>query len=107
PSSSHAPALTPHYTLPLHDALPILLNIYLNASIVQIRRVIVRQPNLVWVLVYQSSIKLWKLIDAISMSVQNLVWVHVLTSTFLLDRKSTRLNSSHVKTSYAVFCLKT
>src|SRR5207302_2959993 len=23
----------------------------------------------------------------------------------LLDRKSTRLNSSHVKTSYAVFCL--
>src|SRR5690606_41222653 len=26
--------------------------------------------------------------------------------TFFLDRKSTRLNSSHVKTSYAVFCLK-
>src|SRR5690606_39773956 len=26
--------------------------------------------------------------------------------TFLLDRKSTRLNSSHVKISYAVFCLK-
>src|SRR5690606_41524117 len=25
---------------------------------------------------------------------------------FLLDRKSTRLNSSHVKISYAVFCLK-
>src|SRR5437868_12155237 len=24
----------------------------------------------------------------------------------LLDRKSTRLNSSHVSTSYAVFCLK-
>src|SRR5207302_11114744 len=26
--------------------------------------------------------------------------------TFSIDRKSTRLNSSHVKTSYAVFCLK-
>src|SRR5690606_41609156 len=26
--------------------------------------------------------------------------------TVLLDRKSTRLNSSHVKISYAVFCLK-
>src|SRR5690606_40890221 len=26
--------------------------------------------------------------------------------TALLDRKSTRLNSSHVKISYAVFCLK-
>src|SRR5690606_40295627 len=27
-------------------------------------------------------------------------------SAGLQDRKSTRLNSSHVKTSYAVFCLK-
>src|SRR3989442_6572783 len=25
---------------------------------------------------------------------------------FILDRKSTRLNSSHVRISYAVFCLK-
>src|SRR5690606_41401922 len=25
---------------------------------------------------------------------------------YLIDRKSTRLNSSHVKISYAVFCLK-
>src|SRR5690606_40110405 len=29
------------------------------------------------------------------------------TVTLLVDRKSTRLNSSHVKISYAVFCLKT
>src|SRR5690606_39827694 len=28
------------------------------------------------------------------------------TARFLTDRKSTRLNSSHVKISYAVFCLK-
>src|SRR5437868_8718125 len=28
------------------------------------------------------------------------------TSHILLDRKSTRLNSSHVSISYAVFCLK-
>src|SRR5690606_40663169 len=28
------------------------------------------------------------------------------TLLFILDRKSTRLNSSHVKISYAVFCLK-
>src|SRR5207302_401784 len=27
-------------------------------------------------------------------------------SSYALDRKSTRLNSSHVKISYAVFCLK-
>src|SRR5690606_41223871 len=29
----------------------------------------------------------------------------ILDSDCILDRKSTRLNSSHVKTSYAVFCL--
>src|SRR5205814_4236614 len=28
------------------------------------------------------------------------------TNQFLLDRKSTRLNSSHLGISYAVFCLK-
>src|SRR5690606_41184500 len=32
--------------------------------------------------------------------------LHPLRSGRLLDRKSTRLNSSHVKISYAVFCLK-
>src|SRR5207302_9857083 len=32
--------------------------------------------------------------------------VHTYTSERSLDRKSTRLNSSHVKISYAVFCLK-
>src|SRR5690606_41356263 len=33
-------------------------------------------------------------------------WLWLLAPTLLLiDRKSTRLNSSHVKTSYAVFCL--
>src|SRR5690606_41923285 len=29
-----------------------------------------------------------------------------ITTDYLEDRKSTRLNSSHVKISYAVFCLK-
>src|SRR5207249_9595798 len=31
---------------------------------------------------------------------------NLLASTFYGDRKSTRLNSSHVSISYAVFCLK-
>src|SRR5690606_18343242 len=30
----------------------------------------------------------------------------MISATVGIDRKSTRLNSSHVKTSYAVFCLK-
>src|SRR5690606_964825 len=33
------------------------------------------------------------------------VLMYVLLDGFVLDRKSTRLNSSHVKISYAVFCL--
>src|SRR5690606_16728298 len=32
--------------------------------------------------------------------------LNLLLQQFSLDRKSTRLNSSHVKISYAVFCLK-
>src|SRR5690554_7581171 len=32
--------------------------------------------------------------------------VSALMKLFIIDRKSTRLNSSHVRISYAVFCLK-
>src|SRR5699024_12053596 len=34
------------------------------------------------------------------------IMVGKLIGNYLLDRKSTRLNSSHVSISYAVFCLK-
>src|SRR3712207_7196371 len=34
------------------------------------------------------------------------ILVHCTTSIVSLDRKSTRLNSSHANISYAVFCLK-
>src|SRR5690606_41783832 len=37
---------------------------------------------------------------------QRLVHRHPLEPEAHLDRKSTRLNSSHVKISYAVFCLR-
>src|SRR5690606_41154009 len=37
---------------------------------------------------------------------QDLLALEGLAAPVLLDRKSTRLNSSHVKISYAVFCLK-
>src|SRR2546430_11219534 len=33
-------------------------------------------------------------------------WEAMLIPMFLIDRKSTRLNSSHSQISYAVFCLK-
>src|SRR5690606_40641866 len=34
------------------------------------------------------------------------LWVKIIDLDLQRDRKSTRLNSSHVKISYAVFCLK-
>src|SRR5690606_39608835 len=38
-------------------------------------------------------------------SLENLLGIEIFTRDKNRDRKSTRLNSSHVKISYAVFCL--
>src|SRR5690554_7727286 len=49
------------------------------------------------------------LIDAISWQSVEMILYQVIVGVgmgFLVDRKSTRLNSSHVRISYAVFCLK-
>src|SRR5690606_40811879 len=51
--------------------------------------------GVLWHLIRPRSLRIWFLF----VSTDTAVW---LTS----DRKSTRLNSSHVKISYAVFCLK-
>src|SRR5438034_4206198 len=72
------------YTLSLHDALPISDGRHHHRT----------AGPLKWFLVYGSP---------------GILWMH---SAFLpssgvdLDRKSTRLNSSHTVISYAVFCLK-
>src|SRR5690349_24156746 len=77
----NAPATTEIYTLSLHDALPISISGCCGSRIATqwspARRI---GPN-------PSS---WAQKDAFSPG----------------DRKSTRLNSSHVEISYAVFCLK-
>src|SRR5438874_6411001 len=73
------PATTEIYTLSLHDALPIWSNLPQLPACVQ-------RPS------------------AFTRAVRFLgaaPW-----SSFTQDRKSTRLNSSHVEISYAVFCLK-
>src|SRR5690606_41385124 len=50
----------------------------------------------------------WKASDAIGLKFDDVItWKRVEKGDLRqADRKSTRLNSSHVKTSYAVFCLK-
>src|SRR5436190_6254872 len=72
----NVPATTYIYTLSLHDALPIC-------------------PSS---LIFYTGDKFprWK----------NNLFVGSLTQKQVVDRKSTRLNSSHTVISYAVFCLK-
>src|SRR5699024_12388024 len=45
-------------------------------------------------------------LTAPALSTSSLTVIAGVKNTGLLDRKSTRLNSSHVSISYAVFCLK-
>src|SRR5690606_41258343 len=82
------PATTEIYALSLHDALPIspAMSPAANAPSTPstVSRVVV-------------------LIRPFSSSGRS---VESTTGLALTDRKSTRLNSSHVKISYAVFCLK-
>src|SRR5207253_9452781 len=87
-------ATTEIYTLSLHDALPISTHLELT----MIHEVMVLDhggPDFAFIM-YGASLKLWVLGSLIV----GLVIPHG------LDRKSTRLNSSHVAISYAVFCLK-
>src|SRR5690606_41293985 len=87
PLSSHSnlpfffntPAPTTIYTLSLHDALPIYNT---NATTIFGTLIQTKCPFLVRLLLSST------------------------TREPIRDRKSTRLNSSHVKISYAVFCLK-
>src|SRR5690606_39639235 len=51
------------------------------------------------------AIQLSKIIAACKLEEDAYNCIHLPENVFL-DRKSTRLNSSHVKISYAVFCLK-
>src|SRR5699024_12854822 len=91
------PSPTVFYTLSLHDALPIFSKAgfdfleydrfdnaikYINDEIVRLNKK--KQPT----------------IEDYAALLNDLNYIHP------LDRKSTRLNSSHVSISYAVFCLK-
>src|SRR5690606_41399962 len=100
PCSLHVPATSPTPSLSLHDALPI----YYPAA-TDITTDFARPPGLVSQGPAQPS-------AAIDRAAVESAFPNARTRTYpveasrLLDRKSTRLNSSHVKISYAVFCLK-
>src|SRR5690242_21086721 len=83
---------TATYTLSLHDALPISLH---NAA---------EQGRLSTVKLLLDSAAF---VNAVSKGDNTpLLWAASEGSTCWIDRKSTRLNSSHMSISYVVFCLK-
>src|SRR5690348_18395391 len=80
----NAPPPTEIYTLSLHDALPIYVRLV---------------PHL--------EVPAGYLVDAVTRDqVAGEGGDHRVPLGVVLDRKSTRLNSSHPSISYAVFCLK-
>src|SRR5690606_41482436 len=86
-----ATAPTEIYTLSLHDALPILVGPIVSALL----RPDAGTSGLFTGFVAGSILQAGVAIVSVAREVP-----------IGLDRKSTRLNSSHVKISYAVFCLK-
>src|SRR5690606_41730699 len=95
------------YTLSLHDALPILATISPPP----------RAPSPLWAKVcpgsrqrekHSAATILFFIAVSICWMAENLPLVDLSVARRgerKVDRKSTRLNSSHVKISYAVFCL--
>src|SRR2546430_10273126 len=92
-------ATTEIYTLSLHDALPI----YAAAvSYVQLR---VGADRAVYGVGMDSNIVTATLLAVVS-AVNRAIAREWLALPIAVDRKSTRLNSSHSQISYALFCLK-
>src|SRR5207249_8235085 len=95
----NAPSTTESYTLSLHDALPIYLWVratFCVESLAPLLKVLgtsnQRFASNLFMRFFNESVKLLRYFHS--------------TRARHKDRKSTRLNSSHVSISYAVFCLK-
>src|SRR5690554_7038682 len=84
------------YTLSLHDALPILLK---NFFLWQNR---LRFLILLFITPFRKKQKSMQFLTHFMKK----VFKYMVFMARAIDRKSTRLNSSHVRISYAVFCLK-
>src|SRR5207249_10526990 len=99
------PAPTKSYTLSLHDALPISTALTPQARALLEAAPPPRRADEVALRLYvpAETVLVGQQVDVVLAA-----WVprDVNQRTRTVDRKSTRLNSSHVSISYAVFCLK-
>src|SRR5699024_11901792 len=92
-------ATTEIHNLSLHDALPISLD---------------KPPFMPWLPTWLWNLQrrmvnplfIWVTVGLYDQPVRDLLGYEWSARDAWLDRKSTRLNSSHVSISYAVFCLK-
>src|SRR5207253_9707161 len=92
------PATSQLSSLSLHDALPICSARVLDGGPITITM----PPRRFWL----STHKVWSVLQRGRAMFRALVSLARTLDTNGRDRKSTRLNSSHVAISYAVFCLK-
>src|SRR5207249_11590222 len=98
----HHPSTPESYPLSLHDALPILVKCGFRSCAIN---PIVRFPTSTRLCTPFRSVYIPALARN-SSTFCSLFKVQILAKATSRDRKSTRLNSSHVSISYAVFCLK-
>src|SRR5690606_40230273 len=96
---SHDMPTTAIYTRSLHDALPILVKHLGDSDIARDQASPAALPQLNLGGMPRC------LLNCNVRATHRIVALRYADSA-LIDRKSTRLNSSHVKSSYAVFCLK-
>src|SRR5690606_41687226 len=102
-----SPATPEIYPLSLHDALPIFDRV--APIVTAAARLRLHGPCVFHPAAFVDVVDVEVAIGAAAgpqEAVEPLDLVHQLADIVGLDRKSTRLNSSHVKISYAVFCLK-
>src|SRR5690606_39986172 len=102
-SSLAAPAPTALSTLSLHDALPISLDARCGDLCKQPRPLVERFEH--WLGALLPNVAVPRLQTRL-LHYLLVFGLMILVTAGALDRKSTRLNSSHVKIAYAVFCLK-
>src|SRR5699024_11927678 len=104
---SRRPPTPAFSTLSLHDALPILptkvvatfSHVKLSTKIVNSLKVFGAGEHIVRLVVDHTCLQSYWHFGQTTNRIRQVVIIAV-----LLDRKSTRLNSSHVSISYAVFC---